>query len=522
MYALTARSKVSPRSPSRVHATTSARQSLQPVLHSRPQTQRATYYYDAAHQSAITLRTLLKQADKPDTQPGAASYNDLTLNAVHRLLASLCPREDDDSERHAYFTELMSMHLAELTSTEIKSLQSVLKKAGFDGVLASSVVDEARYREWDFSHGSLQPKMRKPMLPEELNKLLDELASVAAAAEKQPLTGQPLTQAQAREARNVLAESALAWSLSGQSVLDILNICNGLAATLGMSLAPQEGKTAKLMSHGTMVEWKDDNLVIDRHVFESLVSDDGRLFNELMRDMLEMLLTRKLFGDNANLWHLSAANKKHLRLAMDEVTSQPPGAPVEVLRTGAAYLLSQAGKLGKLQIMPGAGGALGHAWIGHELSIVPDKTQQKQSIGTRYMRTALRLEPDDCTVKQWPVRWLSPEENAALHPTTYAWQVTVPVDAARLQEAATAVSNQWKEQALPFRFIGTAPEMRSTSCRVSVLQAIEKGMDPEAKTLFNYFNAGLAEPESPTEIANRMNQFMGWVKQLAGGEVTLN
>ena len=528
MYALTARSKVSMRSQRRVPASNSARHALQaarhPALHSRantrpqtawPQVQHETYYYDAAHQSALTLRSLLK-ANKAPTQSGVASNSDLTVNAVHRLLASLCPREEDDSERHAYFSELMAMHLSELTATEIKTLQSVLKKAGFDGTVMSSVVDEARYREWDFSTGSSQPKERKPMLPSELYRLLDDLAVTADAAEKLSVSGQTLTLVQAQEARNCLAESALSWPLSGQSVLDILAICRGLAETLGMSTAPKEGSTAKLKSRGSMVEWKNDGLIIDRQVFHSLADNDKLLFNELLRDMLELLLTRKLFGENANLWQLSAANKKHLRLAMEEVTSQSPAAPVEALRSSAKHLLSKTGQLGKLQIMPGSGGALGHAWIGNALSIVPDKTKEKQTFGSRYMRTALRLEPDDCTVKQWPIRWLSPEENAVLHPTTFAWHITVPVEAARLQEAATQVASQWKEQGLPFRFIGTTPSMRGTNCRVSVLQAIEQGMEPEARTLFSYFNAGLAEPESPTEIANRMNQFMGWMKQLAG------
>lgn len=529
MHALTARFSVSARSPSRVHSSNSTRPSAQPALRARvqarpglawPQVQHATYYYDAAHQSALTLRTLLKTIES-GTALGTASTHELTVNAVHRLLASLCPREDDDSERHAYFSELMSMHLSELTSTEIQSLKSVLKKSGFNGMLSSSVVDEARYREWDFSKGSLQPKARSPMSPQELYKLLDELAASAAAAEQQPQNLQALTPVQAhetRQARNCLAESATAWAQSEKSLPDMVNICASLAASLGLSASPQIGVVNKLPSSGNVLAWKDECLVIDQQVFHALAKDDGTLFNDLLRDMLELLLTRKLFGEKANPSQLSAANKKQLRLALDAVMSQPPAAPSALLRSSAVRLLSQAGQLGKLQIMPSSGGALGHAWLGHDLSIVPDKTQKKQVIGTHYMRTALRLEPDDCTVKQWPIRWLSAEENDALHPQTYAWQITVPVEAARLQQAAAQVATQWKQEALPFRFIGTQPAQRGTGCRVSVLRAIEQGMEPDAKALFNYFNAGLAEPDSPTEIANRMNQFMGWVKQLADGQ----
>lgn len=531
MRALSSTSKISTRSQARVHRTNNAHRPPQATLNTRtqttppaawPQVQRATYYYDAAHQSALTLRTLLKNVDAPAVKLGTASNADLTVNAVHRLLASLCPREDDDSERHAYFSELMSMHLSELNARELQTLKSVLKNAGFSGVLSSSVVDEARHREWDFSKGSLQPKERTPMLPEELYRLLDELAATAAAAEKLPLTGQPLNLGQASAARHCLVEAAEIWPQCGQTMSDFQNISTALAASLGLPDAVQMGTIAKLASRGSMLEWKDNCLVIDKQVFESLTSTDGHfvhdelLFNELLRDMLEMLLTRKLFGENINPWQLSANNKTKLRMAMDEVTAQAPSLPSEMLRSGAQQVLSQAGQMGKLQIMPSAGGALGHAWLGNDLSIVPDKTQKKQAIGTHFMRTALRLEPDDCTVKQWPVRWLSPEENDALHPQTYAWQITVPVEAKRLQESAKQVAKDWKAEALPFRFIGTSPEMRGTGCRVSVLRAIEQGMDPVAREMFKNFNAGLAEPDSPTEIANRMNQFMGWLKELAG------
>lgn len=528
MHALTSRLKELARSTSQVLPSVVKHAATKPGLKNRQQNtaaasvQRATYYYDAAHQSALTLRTLLKAIDS-GKRLGTASNPDLTVNAVHRLLASLCPREDDDSERHAYFSELLAMHLSELTAAEISCLQNVMKKAGFDGKLTPNVVDEARYRDWDFSTGSVQPKERRPLQPQEWNHLLDELGRAAAVAEKKPLPGQPLTQAEAREARHYLAEAALSSPQTGLLLTHIHSVCSGLVATLGLSEAPRTVVAAKLPSRGSMVEWNKDRLLIDQKVLDALqsadINNDGILFNELLRDLLETCLTRKLFGENSNPWQLSAANKKHVRLAIDEVMSQAPAAPSEAMIKSAAHLLSQLGQLGKLQIMPSSGGALGHAWLGDKLSIVPDKTEKKQVIGSRYMRTALRLEPDDCTVKQWPVRWLSPEENTILHPSDFAWQISVPVQAAQLEDAAAQVANQWKQQATPFRFIGTMPTMHSTSCRVSVLRAIEQGMEPQAKALFDYFNAGIAEPESPTEIANRMNQFMAWVKQLAGGLV---
>lgn len=279
MHALTARFKSLTRSTPHKPPLGSAQAAPQavtaPSLQSRAQNrelaqvQRATYYYDAAHQSALTLRTLLKSIAS-GKKLGTATTHDLTVNAVHRLLASLCPREDDDSERHAYFSELLAMHLSELTAAEISSLQRVMKKAGFNGLLTSNVVDEARYREWDFSVGSVQPKERKPLLPQEWNNLLDELGRAAAAAEKQPLPGQPLTAAEARDARNCLAEAALSSPQSGKLLPPILSACSAMAATLGLSSAPQTVAAVRLPSHGTMVEWKGDRLLISQQAIQSL------------------------------------------------------------------------------------------------------------------------------------------------------------------------------------------------------------------------------------------------------------
>jgi hypothetical protein len=120
---------------------------------------------------------------------------------------------------------------------------------------------------------------------------------------------------------------------------------------------------------------------------------------------------------------------------------------------------------------------------------------------------------------QWPVRWLDANEHAQLFNDEHAWQITVPVEHDRLDKAAADLAVTWKAQGKPYRFSGTAPDMPSTGCRASVLQAVGEGMDDDARTLFTYFNAGLPEPESATELATRMNRFMRWLPAVAEGSV---
>jgi hypothetical protein len=40
-------------------------------------------------------------------------------------------------------------------------------------------------------------------------------------------------------------------------------------------------------------------------------------------------------------------------------------------------------------------------------------------------------------------------------------------------------------------------------------------MDDDTRSLFEHFTLGLPEPESPTELALRMAQFMRWLPSIA-------
>jgi hypothetical protein len=464
----------------------------------------------------MTLRMVM---DAHQTSVGVLgkSNEKLLVNAVNTLVSATCPQGDMDSESHAYFALLLNMHLSGLEPEELTSLAKSLKSAGYDGVSDRAALQHDIYDPFGFISGKPQDVAS---LPSDWHHLLDDAIEHTASIARRPLAGKLPGDAEVRAARQCLLDAALRWPVSGRSMEDIVAIARLLSDAIGLSPAPRVGCTGTITQRGSMIDWKGDTLLIDTKAFRTLAEDiNGDLFAEVLRDLLELLLARKMSGEAAHPSRLRAADRTRLNKAINAVLAAEPCAPEAALRQAAKRVLSTIGSMGKVQILPTIGVALGHASVGSSLSVVPDKSKPPVLIGARYMHPGFQLEPDDYPVLQWPIRWLDANENAELFVDEYAWQVTVPVDRERLEQAATEVANEWKAQGKPYRFTGTSPGLPSTGCRASVLQAIEQGMDDDARGLFAYFNAGLPAPESPSELALRMGRFMNWLKTLAKNPV---
>jgi hypothetical protein len=131
------------------------------------------------------------------------------------------------------------------------------------------------------------------------------------------------------------------------------------------------------------------------------------------------------------------------------------------------------------------------------------------------MHSGFHLEPGDSQIREWPAHFMSAKENEEAYPDQYAWSVRVPVNSIRLQAAAREVRREWESQGVPYRFIGTEPEMRATGCRVTVWEAVQRGMTDDALTLFQHYNSGLPEPQSPTELWQRFEGLMQWIEAVS-------
>ncbi len=478
--------------------------------------QSASYFFDAAHHTALTLKELLRVAPQGSEALGVRPNSDLLRDAMYSLVESVCPRMEDDYESRTFFNELLAMHLSGLSTAELQALSKFLKAAGFSGVVTESVWSDAVYEDFGFSNGPLATRQRTLMLPQDWQNLVDHVSDEVAASEKKLVPGSLPNVAESRFTRQIMAHAAQAWTSSDKSMTTLAEIANDLCGALGLAAGPAEMNAGSVRTNASNVDWNGDTMLVDSRAFKSLGDDpDGRALNSLLRDMLEAVMARRMFGPSGSPLRLSPHNLMLLHRAIDEVAAQPPSSPTPALCEAAARLVAQSPRFGKVQVMPLTGVALGHVWIGNALSVVPDRTQPSVEIGTRYIRPGGRLEADECSVREWPIRWLTAIENEGLYPPGHAWHITVPVPALRLQQSATQVTQQWKEQNLQYRFIGTQSGMPSQGCRASVLQAVEQGMDDEARALFRHFNTGLAEPDSPTEVALRMNRFMQWVRQLS-------
>ncbi len=491
------------------------RSATQPPPH-WPSTQARNYYFDAAHHTALTLKELLRVAKPGSEALGVRANSDLMRDAMQSLVDSVCPRMDDDFESRSFFNELLSMHLSGLSTEELQSLSYFLKAAGFDGVATESVWTDAVYEDFGFANGPPMKSQRTLMMPQDWKHLIDHVTDEVAASEKKLQPGRFPNPAESRFARHTLAHAVQHWHHSGQTMTAIAEICEDLCGALGLAEGPTAVVAGRQRSRASLVDWTGDRLTLDDRALAALSNDaDGRLFAEVLRDLLEAVMARRMFGEHGHPLRLSPANLMLLHRAIDEVAAQPPTAPGTELCEAATRLLAQAGRFGKVQVMPLTGVALGHVWIGHTLSVVPDRTRPSTDIGTRYIRPGGRLQAEECAVREWPIRWLTPRENDDLYPQEHAWHITVPVPALRLQQSAASVVRDWKDKNQPYRFMGTEPGTQSSGCRASVMQAVVEGMDAEARALFMHFNCGLPEPDSPTEVALRMNRFMQWVRQLA-------
>ena len=61
--------------------------------------------------------------------------------------------------------------------------------------------------------------------------------------------------------------------------------------------------------------------------------------------------------------------------------------------------------------------------------------------------------------------------------------------------------------------IGKAQEKKlpATGCRATVWEAVQRGMTDDALALFQHYNSGLPEPQSPTELWQRLDGLMRWM-----------
>lgn len=472
---------------------------------------KASYYFDASRHTSLSFRLILSQLKEQKVSSQHRHTRDFLCLSMDNLLASIRPGIDDDAQSRDYFTALLRMHLSYLTDNEIAQLRDALKDAQFSCNVAETIIDDEVYRDHGFANGPPHSFNRTLMQTQDFFNLLEDLKDGA-----QQFFCMPLHTELSKSTRHALQVTASNWAQSNKTLDDLRhNVC-ALAKALDFSVAPAEISIGAVEAKSTKVIAKQSCICIDEQFYDAAVADTkGDLFPELLRDVLELLLTQKLFGIAAPPDKLTRRQRQQLSIAIEQIYAGVPTSGEADLQAKARAVLNEAAHFGEIQIQPTAGVALGHAWIAPSLSLVPDKRKNNVDLGPRFMHSGFHLEPGMSQIREWPAYFMTAKESEETYPRQLAWSVRVPVEARRLQAAAEELRREWESQNVPYRFIGTTPEMRATGCRVTVWEAVQRGMSNDALTLFRHYNNGLPEPQSPTELWQRLDGLMQWMEALA-------
>lgn len=476
--------------------------------------QQASYYFDAAWHTTQTLRRLLR-ATQASEDLGLRPAPALLTQAVEALLQSIRPGLSDDVASRACFDQLLQAHLSGLSVEELAQLGDTLRAQCFDLTVMESVIDDPMIEKFGFANGPPHQRQRTLMFPSRLHAALETAGEAAACRAGRPESARCLTPGEAQQARDLLAASAARYRTAGVSLNQWCGIAAQLAQAVGLHMRPATTVAVSPLHPVSSVAWQGDQLLVELSAWSALsLRRNEALFAVLLRDLLELMLAHRLGSEP--LQARDADARRWLFAETERVLALAPVTGDRERSARAAEVLGGASGFGTIQVCPTVGVALGHASIAPILSAVPDRTHRPQTIGTRYMRSGFRLEPTHSRINEWDIRWLNHAESQQLYPAERAWHLRVPAGRAQLEQAATALMRDWERRALPYRFIGTEPGMPATGCRMTVWHAVQQALNPAARTLFEDFRLGLPEPESPTELALRIEQFMHWLQRLAG------
>lgn len=480
-----------------------------PRILTRPH--KASFYFDASRHTALSLRLLLQQVNQVAVPERARSARHFLCLTMDHLLHSIRPGMDDDMQSRRYFEALLRLHLSHLSSEEIHQLSEALKLSGFDCHVIETIIDDVTYRDYGFSNGPPHSFNRTLLQTADFFNLLDD-----AKEGSSDFLHKPLEIETQKSIRNLLHTLASAWADSAKTSHDLQRCVSKLAKVLDLPEPSPNMQLGEVGSNATTVALTPSAFIMDPAMNAAMLNDStGSLFTEVLRDILELLITQKLFGAIAPPDRLTQRQRLQLSATLERLYNTTPSTTDTLLKQKARAVLADAHQFGTIQIQPTAGVALGHAWILPSLSMVPDKRKMAVDLGSRYMHSGFHLEPGHSQIRQWPAYFMSARENEETYPSHHAWHLRVPVTTDRLEAASEAVKREWQAHDLPYRFIGTAPDMPPTGCRITVWEAVRRGMTADARTLFDYYNQGLPPPQSPTELWQRLENLMHWMTALA-------
>lgn len=483
--------------------------------------QRATYYYDASWHTGKTFRQLIKSLDvshsTSDLALGICSNTEFLIEQTDFFLHSLKPFVYGTKESKEKYFSLLKMHLSALDKSELEKFSHHLHRLNYNCHITESTIDDHMYLEYEFSNGPPNKKKYSLLTTSEFFQLLESLHESNESDDWASTNLPDITPAQAHTLRNQLSVCASDWIDSDKSLDSVLRIARQLEWVVCGEISLENIDVYSDEPGPSKVIQLNNKLLIDfMSMYELRHKNNESLFAVVLCDLLEIFLAKKIINPLIKVGDLSTIQRRRVWRTIEKITALAPDSlHLTPFRNHIKTLLSSSTCFGKVHIIPASGVALGHAWITPALSVMPDKQKIGIAAGTCYLRSGARLNAGISTINEWPIHWLTKAESEDLYPMRRAFHLPVPVAVSQLESAAQQLIDEWKRADQPYRFVSVGPESPATGCRISVWQAVEKGMDADTKLLFASFNRGLPLPESTIELWERLHGFMQWLKLLA-------
>ena len=489
-----------------------------PVQTSTTHSQKRTYYLEASWHTRKSFLALMSSKDKPAVERESKLKEASISEHIDTLLLSLRPGINDDGESKRIFFRLLENHLLSFQASELEQLSESITASGYDCFITEPVLDDAAYREFKLTNILPLVDQRTLMTSPEFHDTLNH-ATVSARRAQDHLPKLELSGSQAQNLRDQLAAGALKWRTSDRSLTCLDSIATELAASLDVHIAPTIETSADLGTHASAIIFWRDGLVISRDVANALNHPHSdELFARVQRDLLECMLLHKLTNGTRQIYPTSTRQRQHIWRLMEGIEGLPPTTVLsDSKRRELQGWIHSIKTPGRVQILPTIGGYLGHASIHPHLSVTPDRNYVKRIAGIKYMQSGKQLQADESIISEWPVRWLSPKENEEDYPPSEAWQLALPIEQTHLDSASQEIIRDWKASGRRYRFAEVTPDKPASGCRISVWEAVRRGMTPLVRECFDTFNAGLPLPDSPTELWERLQAFKRWLQALADG-----
>jgi len=501
--------------PSAALTSTSIKESSQaPKLKTlAPRIHKAHYYWAANHQSYLIFSALLDTAAK---QPHPQNYQKIKVALISLMETINDHGTKSAPDPHAY-KNLLKSHLQGLSTKQLQQLLHVLKISDFN-YIGHEIIYEIIERNGKKKE---REKMIALLTPTQLFSLLNELAA----------TSELHNQSQAKQlfpnnwnvvVRRVLFDAATAWKRNSKDEDKILlQAAQDIAKQIGLSITPKQLEYCELNYHHSNVLFKNSILQYDIRLQKALADQkNSRLtylapFERTLRDMLELMLMKKMFGEDAELDILQPHQLHALREKIDVVVNQSAPDFSDDLRLLARDLLKNSLSFGHMHISPNGSGS-GHSWIAPDFSIFPKNGDGRQRVaGSVFLQEAKQLSPAPKKITEKSVDFISQDKNNSYFPNEEALKITVPVSAEVLQQSAQRVKERWINEDVLYKSMSDIDGGDIHSCRVGVWEAVMDGMDDSARQLFDHYNCGLPDPDSSAELWLRMQGFMQWLQALA-------